>query len=437
MQKTMFQVVNYIATHAKANANGVCARVISLLICALSIVSCEPDIPMVGLGIDDTYTIERMRTLILHPEYKGEAYEWWICEAKGERAPQNASVFGDPAKAMRREGERLLSTERDLIFCQKDTGTYFLRLNIIDQQNPITHQFKVVVWEEQVAYSPYISRVLEYNPAPGQFVNTMPQYEEGDTYSTMLRKAEDAITGTNRSLISLGGWGGYATFAFDHSVVNTPNKPDFIVEGNAFYASASNKNGSSEPGIVMVSVDVNQNGLPDDPFYELAGSEHHHPATIHQYALTYHRTPAGHIPQPDKRNSLTDTTYILWKNNQGGRGYVYRNTFHTQEYFPMWVADSTLAFTGTRLPDNAVDKNGKGTMWVLQPYDYGYTDCHPNDSISCCSLDIDWAVTDDGKPVHLPCADFVRVYTGVQQQCGWIGEISTEISHARDLNLEE
>ena len=102
MLKTMFQVVNYIATRTMVNANGLCARVISLLICALSIVSCEqPYSPMVNLGIDDTYTIERMRTLILHPEYEGDAYEWWICEAKGERAPQNASVFGDPAKAMR------------------------------------------------------------------------------------------------------------------------------------------------------------------------------------------------------------------------------------------------------------------------------------------------------------------------------------------------
>ena len=97
MQKTMSQVVNFTATRVKANANGLCARVISLLICALSIASCaQPEIPMVGLGIDNTYTIERMRTLILHPEYEGEAYEWWICEAKGKRAPQNASVFGVP-----------------------------------------------------------------------------------------------------------------------------------------------------------------------------------------------------------------------------------------------------------------------------------------------------------------------------------------------------
>ena len=167
MQKTMFQVVNYIATRAKANANGVCARVISLLTCALSIVSCEPYIPMVNLGIDDTYAIERMRTLILHPEYEGEHYEWRLISSPLASSPDS-----------------LIASNRDLIFCQKDTGTYFFRLNIIDQQNPITHLFKVVVWEEQVAYSPYIAKVLEYNPAPGQFVNTMPEYEEGDTYAS-------------------------------------------------------------------------------------------------------------------------------------------------------------------------------------------------------------------------------------------------------------
>ena len=432
----MFQVVKYIATHTKANANGVCARVIYLLTCVLSIVSCEqPEIPMVGLGIDDTYAIERMRTLVLHPEYEGDAYEWWICEAKGERAPQNASVFGDPAKAMRREGERLLSTERDLIFCPKDTGTYLFRLNIIDQQNPVTHQFKVVVWEEQLAYSPYISRVLEYNPAPGQFVNTMPQYEEGDTYATMLQKVEESIAGTNRTLISLGAWGGYVTFAFDHSVVNTPNQADILIEGNSFYASATSKGGSSEPGIVMVSIDINQNGLPDDPFYQLAGSEYANSNTQHNYSLTYYRTPTDHTPQPDKQNSLTDTIYIHWTDNQNQSGHLHKNTFHTQEYFPLWLADSTLTFVGSRLPDNAYDPNGKGAYWTQQPFEYGYADCHPNDSIARCSFDIDWAVTDEGNPIYLPCVDFVRVYTGVFQQCGWTGEISTEISHARDLNI--
>ena len=378
---------------------------------------------MIGLGIDDTYAIERMRTLILHPEYEGDAYEWWLCESKEQGAKS--------------QDEILFSTERNLIFCQKDTGTYFLRLNIIDQQNPITHLFKVVVWEEQVAYSPYISKVLEYNPAPGQFINTMPQYEEGDTYETMRQKVEESIAGTNRTLISLGAWGGYVTFAFDHSVVNSPKQADFLIEGNSFYASATSKGGSSEPGIVTVSIDINQNGLPDDPFYQLAGSEHANPNTLHHYSLTYYRTPADHMPQPDKKNSLTDTTYIRWTDNQKQAGYLHKNTFHTQEYFPQWLADSALTFVGSRLPNNAYDPNGKGAYWIQQPFEYGYADCHPNDSIARCSFDIDWAVTDEGKPIYLPCADFVCVYTGVFQQCGWTGEISTEISHARDLNIKE
>jgi hypothetical protein len=76
-------------------------------------------------------------------------------------------------------------------------------------------------------------------------------------------------------------------------------------------------------------------------------------------------------------------------------------------------------------------------MWVLQPYDFGYADSHPNDSISSCSFDIAWAVETYCQPVNLPCVDFVRVYTGVQQQCRWIVEVSTEISHARDLNIEK
>jgi hypothetical protein len=187
----------------------------------------------------------------------------------------------------------------------------------------------------------------------------------------------------------------------------------------------------------MVSIDINQNGLPDDPFYQLAGSEYHNSATIHNYSMTYHRTPANHTPQPDKKKSLSDSTYIRWTDNQNQTGYLYKNTFHRQEYFPLWLTDSTLTFVGSRLPDNAHDPTGKGSYWVQSPFDYGYADCHPNDSTTRCSFDIDWAVTDKGEPIHLPCVDFVRVYTGVFQQCGWTGEISTEISHARDLNISD
>ena len=73
--------------------------------------------------------------------------------------------------------------------------------------------------------------------------------------------------------------------------------------------------------------------------------------------------------------------------------------------------------------------------FVLYAYDWGYADNAPNDSTELCSFNIDWAVDDNGNKVQLPCADFIRVYTAVNQQCGSIGEISTEISGATDLHL--
>ena len=36
--------------------------------------------------------------------------------------------------------------------------------------------------------SPYIAKVFDYMPAPGQFVNKLPEYEEGDTHSDMVQR---------------------------------------------------------------------------------------------------------------------------------------------------------------------------------------------------------------------------------------------------------
>ena len=50
-------------------------------------------------------------------------------------------------------------------------------------------------------------------------------------------------------------------------------------------------------------------------------------------------------------------------------------------------------------------------------------------------MKIDWAVKADGTAAELQGIHFVKVYTGVHQQCGWIGETSTEITGAEDLHL--
>lgn len=375
--------------------------------------SCASDIPMVSLGIDDVYHIPRMSKLPLKSALTGERYEWKV------------------------NGETV-STDRRYIFLAGDEGRYELSFDIIDEVTPFHFEFIVNVYHEEVEYSPYISRVYEYRPAPGQFVNEMPKYEDGDTYETVLQKTEENISGTNDIMISLGGFGGYVTFGFDHTVLNIPGEKDFRIWGNCFYEllQPEKKGGSAEPGIVMVSYDTNCNGLPDDEWYELAGSEYHSRETRHNYSITYHRPDPNRQAVPDEDNSLDDIYYIHWEDNQGGSGYMPKNTFHNQDYFPKWISADRLTYTGTILANNAEDISGCGTYYVLYSYPWGYVDNHPNEYPDLNSFDISWAVDSKGNHVDLPGVDFIRVYTGVNQYCGWLGETSTELSRAQDLHID-
>ena len=306
----------------------------------------------------------------------------------------------------------------------------FCPVNLVqptDTTGPVTHG------------NPYIAHVFDNSPAPGQFVNELPEYEEGDDANMMRLKAEEAIANNNRQMITLGGWGGSITFGFDHMVENVPGEYDFVVLGNAFYsggATPERPGGSCEPGIVLVSYDANGNGRPDDEWYELAGSEYHNPATQHGYSVTYYRPEPGHVPTPSVLYPvLTDTTYIRWTDNLGGTGYMYELTYHNQPYYPEWIEAGSLTFTGSRLPDNYEDTSGEGTYYVLYAYPWGYADNHPNNN-EAARLKIDWAVRADGSPANLPGIHFVKVYTAVHQQCGWLGETSTEILGAQDLHLQ-
>lgn len=387
----------------------------------LTLTACQPEIPMVTSGLDSTYAIVRMRALRLHPEYSGERYEWSMIDSHGN--------------------DSIVATTRDYLFVSAQAGVYRLKFQIIDAENPFTHNMVITVWDEEVAYSRYIAHVYDYRPAPGQFVGDMPRYEEGDTEERMRAKVEACISGTQDDLISLGGFGGYVTFGFDHSVVNVQDSLDFKILGNALYASSEGSGlgsaGSAEPGIVMVSLDNNGNGIPDDEWYELAGSEHTNKATIQSYEITYYRTPTGHVPTPRPNSGVTDSTYIAWSDNQGITGYIERNAFHTQDYFPRWLPDTTLTFKGTRLPNNVEDVQGDGSYYVLNAFEWGYADNHANSaSVEQVGFDIDWAIDSVGNRVSLPCVDFVRVYTGVNQQCGRVGEVSTEICRAEDLHIE-
>ena len=293
-------------------------------------------------------------------------------------------------------------------------------------------------------HSRYIQAVDEYRPAPGQYVNDVPEYEEGDTEADMIRKCNENVAGLNpiqSHLIALGGWGGYITFHFDHSIANLQGQRDFAVWGNA-YQEMKNLvfGGMNEAGVVMVSKDVNGNGKPDDPWYEISGScdKDSIGKVDYGYEITYSQNPMGDIP---------------WVDNRGNRGTIDRNHYHEQEYYPQWLPDN-LTFKGTRLPDNMWNLSDKveGSFspyyYVLVGFAYGYADNLPNftdnaDATSYnyegCGIDISWAVDENRQPVHLDFVDFVRVYTGLNQKCPqpeWWGETSTEFAGAEDIHLE-
>ena len=295
------------------------------------------------------------------------------------------------------------------------------------------------------AQSKYIQAVDEYRPAPGQYVNDAPEYEEGDTEADMIRKCNERMAGLgplDAHLVALGGWGGYITFHFDHPIVNVIGQRDFAVWGNAYQEMRHLVfGGMNEAGVVMVSQDSNGNGKPDDQWYEISGSCDVDSAgkVIYDYEVTY------------RRNPMSD---ISWTDNHGNNGTIDRNHYHTQEYFPQWLTDDELTFRGTRLPDNMlnlsnrVDQTWSPYYYVLMGFRYGYADNLPNftddaDATSYnyegCGIDISWAVDDQRQPVNLDHIDFVRVYTGLNQKCPqpeWWGETSTEILCAEDLHLE-
>lgn len=323
------------------------------------------------------------------------------------------------------------------VLCFNQNGQLQFRLNRIGL-NPNTVVFSnrasSTDTEEEEQPSPdapsaYANKVLAYRPAPGQFMNTSTTaYEKGFSAEDVRRKAEEKLKDPYLCLLSLGGFGGSIVVGFDHTVPNINGAYDFKIYGNASYDSFGTLTGalggSSEPGIVLVSKDMNGNGLADDEWYELKGSEYDSKHTIKDYAITYHR-PASPLSS------------VKWTDNQGNTGYVYRNETHTKnDYYPAWIEEDEMTFYGSRLKDNAVNepRPGMPEHWVGYCYAYGYADNHPNDEKGAL-FKIDWAVDKEGRAVKLDGIDFVKIYTAVNQYCGWMGEISTEVQAVEDLHF--
>lgn len=275
--------------------------------------------------------------------------------------------------------------------------------------------------------SSYQNEVYEFTPAPGQFVgelNTAGFTGNEKTQEAAIAYATKRLEAKN--YVSLGGFGGYVIVGFDHSIPKTGNEYDFAIQGNAF-------DGSSEPGVVWVMQDVNKNGLPDDEWYELKGSETSKEGTIQNYAVTYYR-PAGKGMD------------VQWTDSEGKSGKIdYLKEYHAQDYYyPAWVPEASYTLRGTLLASkNTVDPSTG--FWKNQSYEWGYADNYGNDQVKGGNttdgtgqrngFKISNAINIDGSAIDLKYIDFVKVQVGVNAKSGPLGEVSTEVFSFMDLSI--
>lgn len=299
--------------------------------------------------------------------------------------------------------DRLVSTSAIFEHSFDSIGTYVVSYAAVNNFGEVKKQYIITIAApvRSGGKSAFVDSLYEFSPAPGQFINKAP----GN-----LESAKSIVGKTG--MVSIGAWGGYVVYGFDHSI---PNKDgaDIEVKGNALPEW-------SEPGIIYVMADDNGNGKPDDIWYELAGSEFGNAATYRRnYEVTYYK--------PD---SLQHN--IKWRDNLGDSGFVKRNNFHKQAYYPEWLTGNSYTLKGSWLKTK-VDPS-KPTYVTSLPYDWGYAD-NQVEAKAGGKVDISNAVDANGNKVNLKAIDFIKVQTGVLGDGGWLGEASTEVISIADLHF--
>ncbi|MDO5527139.1 MAG: PKD-like domain-containing protein [Prevotella sp.] len=274
---------------------------------------------------------------------------------------------------------------------------------------------------------PTQNKVYEYVPAPGQFIGEETEVYGGWTQADNTLEIANAWAEKRlreNAFVSLGGFGGYVIIGFDHSVPVRDLNYDIAIQGNAFGSS-------NEPGIVWVMQDVNGNGLPDDEWYELRGSETAKGTTIQNYAVTYYKPSA---PRRD----------VLWTDSEGKEGCVVYNQYHKQDYYyPAWIHENSYTLYGTKIVSNNIMDPSTG-YWSNNPYEWGYVDNMGTDNLGGDSytgsgqrngFKISNAMFADLSPIKLEYIDFIKVQNCVNATSGALGEISTEVFGFQDLSM--
>lgn len=316
----------------------------------------------------------------------------------------------------------------EYVFSADAEGLHVLTLTMTSATRSVSQEFHLNVCPPAGTYrrsfqgAAMVNKVYEYVPAPGHQVNGYiivgDSYPDGCTHE----QACDSVLAhfQRRWSISLGSQGGYLIAGFDHSVRVDGSDYDLCVRGNPFSYQ-------SEPGIIWVSQDDNGDGLPNDQWFEVAGSEYGTERHTTEYAITYYR--------PEAKKSAT-----AWRDCLGNTGYVpYLSYWNPHDfYWQDWVEGTERTYFGSRLADRSTYANG---ISDIPPYDWGYVDNLGNDFIEGVAGKMNYfrlsnTRTWDGQPAQLQYIDFVKIQTAQIGSTPNLGDISTEVYYISDYHCE-
>ena len=373
----------------------------------------------IGITLDESYSVVASKIVTITPQVAttDASYQWILTK--------------NPVNAIK---DSLLSTDASLAFIALKEGEYDITLKVVKGNESGSKNFIVNVTGETSQYSPYITAMYDFAPAPGTLANDCYK-QDGYTKEDVMKIALGRIDNTSVGyLLDLGSFGGSVVVGFDHTVINIPGERDFRVYG----VNESVPNFVTAPGLLFVAYDKNGNGKPDDDeWYEIKGSAHKDNIVDSNFSVTYHRPAKDKAPvQVGPFDPFQDRESVLTENSLGESFYLslLRNR---KELCPSWINLDKFTFTGKRFNINIRPQvAGQYTLWQYDILDWGYVNAKDPD------IDIDWAIDKAGNKVHLPGIDYIKVVNCVSSDdivrySSLQTTASTKFAGAADLHILE
>jgi hypothetical protein len=294
-------------------------------------------------------------------------------------------------------------------FTPKALGTYTVQVSVTGRSYVTGGTISKTASTQVICYDPAAP-----GPAEGRVMTV--QGGKGDYLRNFA--SGQFSEGGNGYGWSLGSAMGYELWAVEH-------QPSYRITGNPM-------GNWSEAGMVWVTEDRNRNNIPDEMWYEIAGSDEANPVQAakitRRYSITYYRST-----DPGVTNTYGQVIRrVYWTDSKGRSGIIPGG------WPSPWGVDGDWAtYTGTLLRDDGNIATGKyDGLENMGGYvdTYGYGKWYDKDTWDRVFLSD--AIRADGSPVNLTNVRFIKVQTALHRYGGIFGDVSTEINSADFLGSQ-